>query len=148
MGTDAEGERIKDQMRTMVPILIDPTVAVDDKMRIIYLYVVQRGGINEESLSKLILHAQIPLAQASIIRNLAHLGIPVIQDASGAVSGKCFAVWWASSGVYVCFGFLCPVDASCCMVDPLCLTHNVKGEEARRSFIPVLAKYTLPNPVF
>lgn len=87
MGTDAEGERVKDHMRTMVPILIDQSVSAYDKLRVILLYVIQRGGINEENLAKLVQHAQIPSSQACIVRNLMHLGVPAIQDASGAVSG-------------------------------------------------------------
>ncbi|CAH8438962.1 unnamed protein product [Schistosoma rodhaini] len=88
MGTDAEGERVKDHMRTMVPILIDQSVSAYDKLRVILLYVIQRGGINEENLAKLVQHAQIPSSQACIVRNLMHLGVPAIQDASGAGIGR------------------------------------------------------------
>lgn len=77
MGTDAEGERIKDHMRNVTPILLDQTIDSTDKLRTIALYVLNKSGIAEENLNRLIHHAQISPDDKQTILNLANLGVNV-----------------------------------------------------------------------
>jgi len=84
MGTDPEGERIKDHMRNIVPLLLDPAIAIEDKLRVIMLYILHKNGITEENLDKLLSHALIPVDKKQIITNLQYLNLQILQDQSRA----------------------------------------------------------------
>jgi syntaxin-binding protein 1 len=82
-GLNAEGEKIRDIMNQINPILLDvgrTTGGFTDyeKLRVIILYVISKNGVPEDSLTKLLTHANIDATLKQIVLNMSLLGPNVV----------------------------------------------------------------------
>lgn len=88
MGTDSQGEKIKDQMRSIVPLLLDSEIKEKDKLRLIMLFLLNKNGITEDNLQKLLSHAMIAEDKKQAILNLQNLGLQIIADPSKPITRR------------------------------------------------------------
>lgn len=76
-GETVDGHLPKQVLAEMVPFLDDPDVSTMDKIRLLMLYVICRGGLRTDDREQLYQHAKISEGNAEAIRNLALLGINI-----------------------------------------------------------------------
>ncbi|XP_030642173.1 syntaxin-binding protein 3 [Chanos chanos] len=80
VGADAEGQKVKDPMRTLLPVLLHPH-STHDKIRAVLLYIFSLNGTTEENLNKLIQHVKIE-GNSEYILSWKELGVPIISSQS------------------------------------------------------------------
>ncbi|KAK5869558.1 hypothetical protein PBY51_024265 [Eleginops maclovinus] len=80
VGSDVEGVKVKDAMRTLLPVLLHP-YNPPDKIRAVLLYIFSLNGTTTENLNKLIQHVKIE-DQQEFILNWKSLGVPIITSPS------------------------------------------------------------------
>ncbi|XP_041647459.1 syntaxin-binding protein 3 [Cheilinus undulatus] len=80
VGADVEGVKVRDPMRTLLPVLLHP-YNTHDKIRAVLLYIFSLSGTTDENLSKLIQHVKIEDEQEFIL-NWKELGVPIITSPS------------------------------------------------------------------
>uniref|UniRef100_A0A8C6VFN6 Syntaxin binding protein 3 n=1 Tax=Naja naja TaxID=35670 RepID=A0A8C6VFN6_NAJNA len=77
LGTDAEGQKVKDSMRVLLPVLLNKSLDSYDKIRAILLYIFSTNGTTQENLDKLIQNVQIE-NDSNMINNWMYLGVPIL----------------------------------------------------------------------
>ncbi|XP_046905623.1 syntaxin-binding protein 3 [Hypomesus transpacificus] len=77
VGLDSEGQKVKDPMRTLLPVLLH-NYSIYDKFRAVLLYIFSLNGTTEENLSKLIQNVKDEDNRQEVILNWKELGVSII----------------------------------------------------------------------
>lgn len=81
-GIDAKGDPIRDPMKIIITLLSDNDVKIEDKIRLLMLFLLNKNGITDENLNKLLGHAGIPDSYKQMILNMQNLGLKIIIESN------------------------------------------------------------------
>ena len=80
LDVDQNGEKIKDPMRIIISLLSENDVKIEDKLRLVMLFLLNKNGVSENNLQKLVTHSGMPQSMKESILNLKSLGMRVLID--------------------------------------------------------------------
>ncbi|XP_056379482.1 syntaxin-binding protein 3 isoform X2 [Hyla sarda] len=81
VGTDVEGQKVKEHMRVLLPVLLNKDLDKYDKIRAILLYIFVENGTTQENLDRLIQHAKIE-GDGDVLKNWKYVGVPIVPKSS------------------------------------------------------------------
>ena len=87
-GLTSQGRYPKDILETMIPLLDDPEIPMEDKVRMLMSYIIFKSGIFPDDRLKLMRHAKISSGMQEAIVNLDLLGVPKSKTARNKKNRK------------------------------------------------------------
>ncbi|KAM8930988.1 LOW QUALITY PROTEIN: syntaxin-binding protein 3 [Pelodytes ibericus] len=81
LGTDVEGQKVKEHMRVLLPVLLNKDLDNYDKIRAILLYIFVENGTTQENLDRLIQHAKIE-SDGDVLKNWNYIGVNIVPKSS------------------------------------------------------------------
>ena len=76
----------KAAQKLIIPWLLNDEIGRFDKIRIILLYAINRNGIEDEELVKLVQHASLTSTDEAVIRNFSNFNISIIKNDNPTVN--------------------------------------------------------------
>lgn len=76
-GEDSDGKAVKNAINELFPLLSDPDISKDEKMRLLMLYVISQGGVKDQDRKRLMDLAKVSIQDQKAIANLFHLGVTI-----------------------------------------------------------------------
>ncbi|XP_073499013.1 syntaxin-binding protein 3 isoform X2 [Phyllobates terribilis] len=81
LGTDVDGQKVREHMRVLLPVLLNKDLDNYDKIRAILLYIFVENGTTQENLDRLIQHAKIE-SDGDVLKNWKYIGVPIVPKSS------------------------------------------------------------------